>query len=453
MLGLTLALRLRQLGHAVTILEASPTPGGLVAETTLMGQSWDRFHQVMVPSDRHLGALLKELGIPGRVRWQLTTSALHSGRKAYPFSTLGNFLACPLIGPVDKLRVCLTIQRALRTSDAAALENIGAGEWLRRWSGAHAYETIWLPFLRAKLGENHSSVSAEFARSMIARMYGARRAAGMREVYGYVDGGYRGIVDSLCGRLAAAGAHLETGASVARVIDAHSGATVLLHDGRVIPCDHVVVTTPTPVTARLCPQLTDDERARLERVTYQGVLFMSLLLRRTLGDFYMTHIAAPGAPFGAVIQMTALVPAESFGERTLVYLPRYVSQDDVYWALSDSAIRNRFLSALGSLYPELATRDVVACEISRVRHVLALPTPGYSSELLPPLTTSRPRIHLVNSAQNAQGTLTVNEAIALANRQAAQLHANLAQHGVRVHTPVSPVAALDDKRDLSEIGS
>jgi protoporphyrinogen oxidase len=165
---------------------------------------------------------------------------------------------------------------------------------------------------------------------------------------------------------------------------------------------------------------------------------MSVLLRRPLGGFYVTNITTPGIPFTAVIEMTALVPPATFGGHTLVYLPRYVSQDDSYWALSDSTIRKTFLSALGAMYPRLTVRDVVACEVSRVKHVLALSTLNYSRDVMPPLATSRPRIHVVNSAQIAYGTLNVNETVALANAQTAALAATIAPHDVRVHTPWPP---------------
>jgi protoporphyrinogen oxidase len=249
------------------------------------------------------------------------------------------------------------------------------------------------------------------------------------------------ILDALCRHLTNIGVHIEVNAPATRVIDDVDSATILLKDGRVAAFDHVVVTAPAPAAARLCPQLTDAERARLGRVTYQGIACMSVLLRRPLGGYYVTNITSPGIPFTAVIEMTALVSPETFGGNTLVYLPRYLTQDDAYWSLSDSAIRHQFLSALGTIYPELSPRDVIACDVSRVRHVLALSTLNYSRDVMPPVQTSRPRIHLVNSAQIAYGTLNVNETVGLANAQAEGLASRLTPGDVRVHTPWHGIAA------------
>ncbi len=44
-------------------------------------------------------------------------------------------------------------------------------EWLRRWSGNSTYEKIWLPLLKAKLGDAYQRASASFIWAYIDRMY------------------------------------------------------------------------------------------------------------------------------------------------------------------------------------------------------------------------------------------------------------------------------------------
>jgi hypothetical protein len=67
------------------------------------------------------------------------------------------------------------------------------------------------------------------------------------------------------------------------------------------------------------------------------------------------------------------------------------------------------------MYPSFAASDVLAFQVSRVRNVFAIPTLDYSAKL-PPMTTSVPGLHVVNSAHIVNGTLNVNETIALAER-------------------------------------
>ena len=70
------------------------------------------------------------------------------------------------------------------------------------------------------------------------------------------------------------------------------------------------------------------------------------------------------------------------------------------------------------MYPDFRREDVVAFQVSRVRRVFALSTLGYSKRL-PPMQTSIPGLHIVNSAHILNGTLNVNETVQLAERAAA----------------------------------
>jgi len=118
--------------------------------------------------------------------------------------------------------------------------------------------------------------------------------------------------------------------------------------------------------------------------------------------------------------MSALVDRDQFGGHTLVYLPRYLAPDDPMFGLSDGEVEERFIPALLRMYPHLDRSDVLCTRISRVRHVVALPTLNYSQRL-PPMTTSIPGLHIVNSAHIVNGTLNVNETLQLARRACSEL--------------------------------
>jgi protoporphyrinogen oxidase len=146
-----------------------------------------------------------------------------------------------------------------------------------------------------------------------------------------------------------------------------------------------------------------------------GIVCASVLLRRPLSPYYITNITESWVPFTAVIEMSALVDRSAFGGRSLVYLPKYATPDEAVFARSDDEIREEFLGALMRMHPDLAPGDVVAFRVSRAKHVFALPTLGYS-DVLPPVRTAIPGVHIVNSAHIVNGTLNVNETLGLAER-------------------------------------
>ena len=178
--------------------------------------------------------------------------------------------------------------------------------------------------------------------------------------------------------------------------------------------DRVVSTLPTPVMSRVCPDLTAREKTLFDGVRYHGIVCASVLLSRSLSPYYVTNITDSGYPFTAVIEMTALIDKKELNGNALVYLPRYVAPNDELFDRSDAEIEHEFLSGLKRMHPTLSLADVKAVRISRVRHVFALPTLGYSDRL-PPIVTSVPGLYSLNSSHIVNGTLNVNETIKLAN--------------------------------------
>jgi len=433
-LGMTLALRLRAMGCDVTLIEAAPSAGGLVQAQEIGGYTWDRFYHVTLLSDRHLHALLDELDLTPLLRWGTTRTGFFTDGVLRSLSNSLEFLAFPVLSLTDKARLAATILRASRMRDWRPLEQQTVETWLRRWSGDRTFERIWLPLLKSKLGDNYRITSASFIWATIARMYAARRSGLKREMFGYVDGGYDRVLREFERHLLAQGVALRCGDPVLEVCDEGEGARVRLAGGSEHTFDRVVLTVPCPRILALCPQLSPSERARLGRVVYQGIVCASVLLRRPLGGYYITNITDAGIPFTAVIEMTALVDRGRFGGQTLAYLPRYLTQNDPFWEASDADVRAAFLAALGRMYPELRPDDVIAFQVARVRDMLAITTVDYSRSACPPLQTSLPNVFIVNSAQIVNGTLNVNETVALANHGASRLRPML-------HAPTSYAAA------------
>ena len=431
-LGLTLARRLQAGGARVTIVEGAPRAGGLTTPSTFGGFTWDRFYHVILRTDSHLIGLLQELGLEERLRWAPTRTGFYIDGRLHSLSSSLDFALFPALSPIDKLRLAATVIRAARVRDWRPLEAIRAIDWLRRWSGRRTVERIWLPLLRAKLGANAEQASAAFIWAIIARLYGARQSSMKRESFGYVEGGYATILARLEADLEAAGIVRRYGARVAQVAGEPDGVTVSLQEDERLRFDAVVLTVPCGQVSALCPQLTDAERARLKGVTYQGIVCTSLLLKRPLADYYVTNITDAWVPFTAVVEMTTLVDRSTFGGNSLVYLPRYVTQDDPLWQQDDASVERAFVAALERMYPNFRPEDVVASQVSRVREMLAVSTVGYSQNLAPPVQTSIPNVFVVNSAQIVNGTLNVNETLGLAEEKLPELRGHLlADGGVR----------------------
>jgi protoporphyrinogen oxidase len=420
-LGMALAARLTRQGCHVTILEGASRSGGLAAPAAIGAYTWDRFYHVILLSDTHLRGLLDELGLSERLRWGTTRTGFFTDGALHSLSTSVEFLTFPPLSLVDKARLAATILYASRLKEWKHLEAIPVSDWLRSWSGSRTFERIWLPLLRAKLGENYRIASAAFIWAIIARMYAARRSGMKREMFGYVEGGYAAILDRFEAHLGTLGVESRYNSRATEIWSDGEGAEVRLASGEVCRFDRLILTIPCSRIADLCPQLTDAERTRLRSVTYQGIVCAALLLKRPLAGYYITNITESWVPYTAVIETTALVDRRQFGDNSLVYLPRYLAQNDPFWQKSDAEIEREFVAALARMYQGFRADDVLTFQVSRVREMLAVSTLNYSDSVLPPLRTSLEHVFVVNSAQIANGTLNVNETLGLAAAKSAEL--------------------------------
>jgi protoporphyrinogen oxidase len=429
LLGMTLAWDLAREDRRITLFEAGPSPGGLASAWQLGDVVWDRHYHVTLLSDAALRGLLTELNLETNMRWSRTRTGFYGNGRLYPFSGALDFARFPLLNPFEKLRFGLAVLRASRLQSPDSIESLTVEEWLTRISGKSVFKKIWQPLLRAKLGDNYRTTSATFMWATIQRLYAARRSGLREELFGYLPGGYGRMLDTFSAALRRKGVNFQLNSKIHEVAStAPAGSSAsppaplrITLDNYTATFDRVIVTTPSPIAARLCPQLTPEEARLLNGVRYEGIICASLLLKHSLSDYYITNIVDSSIPLTGVIEMSALVDPEMFGGRALVYLPRYLSPDDPAFEQTDEQLEAVFIPALRRMHPTLGDDDILACRISRARHVYPRPVPG-SAARVPAVDTSIPGIHILNSANIRAGTLNVNETVQLARREAQRLN-------------------------------
>jgi protoporphyrinogen oxidase len=407
MLGQVLALRLRRQGKEVTLLEAAPDLGGLAVTWSVAGVTFDKFYHVILPFDDLLLSLLNELGLSDEVVWKKTRTGFFSDGRLVPLNGALDYLKLNAVGMMGKVRLALLLMVAARRRNGEPLEKVAVKDWLVKWCGQSCYDRIWRPLLRAKLGDNASLASAGFIWASIRRLYLARKGANKVEMLGYVrKGGYGRILRALRQKLEESGVEVCTNTPIRRIFKSDTGLCVETSAGT-RQFENVVSTLSASASLKVCEGLGPDETARLASVVYQGIICASVILNRPLAGNYLTYLTDSELPFTAIVEMTSLTGTEAIGGRTLVYLPRYVTQDDDYWDLGDDEISKRFLSGLRRVHPDVTEADVAGFKCARVREVMAVPTIGYRDRV-PPIVTAVPGLYLVNSAQIIDGTLNVN---------------------------------------------
>ena len=421
MLGMTLSYRLRQQGYEVTLFEAAKEVGGLTAAWKLNDFTWDKFYHVILLSDLNLRDLLKELNLENEIKWVETKTGFYTDGKLYSMSNAIEFILFPPINLMDRLRLGITIFIASKIKNWGKLEKIPVEKWLQQWSGKRTFNKIWLPLLRAKLGENYKDTSAAFIWATIQRMYSARKEGLKKEMFGYVPGGYSRIINRYYQLLEEKGVNIKTGYLAKKVQPLETGEIcVKFENGETKKLDEVILTVPSNIIQKICPDLTEIEKEKLEKVKYLGVVCASVVLRKPLDKYYVTNITDSFAPFTGVIEMSALVDKKEFDGKNLVYLPKYVLPDDPIFTKPDEEIKKEFTNALLKMYPHINKDDILSFNIAKAKYVFALSTISYS-ENLPPVKTSLPGVYILNSSHIVNGTLNVNETLELVKKKFPEL--------------------------------
>ena len=418
--GLRTAMVLAQRGERVTLIEASDRLGGLASPWSIDHVEWDRYYHVILLSDRYLRSVLKEIQLDDEIEWVQTKTGFLASGKLYSLSSSIDFFFFPVLNWIQKFRLGLTIFAGSKIRHWRPLEQILVEDWLRKWSGNSTFEKIWRPLLKSKLGDAYQRTNASFIWAYIQRMYSARRSGLKREMFGYVPGGYRRVIDALGPYLEQLGVHVKLATSVQSVSRNQEGRFELAVETREATAhevfDRVVLTTPSSHIASVTTDWTGDERTRLTDTEYLGVICTSLLLDRPLGGYYVTNLLDPGIPFTGIIEMGSILPMEKLGGNYLVYLPRYLMSDDPGFDEPDAEIHTRAIQTLKKIYPGFQAEWVRAIRTARAKSVMALPTLGYSNRRMP-VTTSIPGLYCLNSARIVEGTLNVNEVLRLVDEE------------------------------------
>lgn len=463
MLGLTLAYRLAQRQHQVTIFESAEEIGGLAAPANYGEFRWDRFYHCILPQDRSLLSLIADIGLQSEIRWKTTKTGYFARGRFYDMSSTTDFLRFPLLSFIDKGRLGLLIQYARWLANPQELYGITAQDWLIRWCGRRAYQRFWQPLLKSKFGSLHDQIAATFIWATVTRLFGARQGGSKREQLGYVRGGYRRILAVLETKLRELDVRVLLSARVDRIETARQRDGTEL--GKVSyesmtssPTEHkqgyfdqVFFTGPTPLARTI---VSVDSTTHVEQMlrdyptssAYLGIACTILVLAKSLMPYYVLNIGDDPSAITGVVEMTNLVDRyKECNGRSLVYIPRYAASGDKILDDSDDEVFENVLKmGLRPIFSQINELEIVGRFVHRARFVQALPLAGDRVEPSVKLPRLASPFQILNSSMLQCATLNNNEIVNLVD-------AYLEVHGESLNAAGSKVTDAHSSRELSDV--
>jgi protoporphyrinogen oxidase len=440
MTGLTAARRLALAGHDVDVYERWPGLGGQAATFDAGGGVLlERYYHHLFTSDRHIVALLDELGLHDELQWHASSvSVLVDGRQ-WPFTTPADLLRFTPLPPAQRLRMGATVLALNRLHRRpASYEDVTASDWIRRHMGEQAWELVWGPLLRGKFGARADEVAMVWLWSKLALRRRLRAGDVHRERLGYPRGTWETLFAALAAAVEGCGGRVLIDRPVARVTrddggflvtPAPSGSFRTGHDPRAYTTtepaeryDRVLATVPSDVFEQVCAPglLPPGYVERLRSVEYFAAVCLLLELARPFSPYYWTNVADRDVPFVGLIEQTNLLGPERYGGRRFLYVANYAARGDRLLAHSLDELLAHYEPGLRRVNPAFSRDWVRDAWLFREPAAQPLVTVGYR-ERMPRLQTGVPGLVLANTTQVYPEDRGTNYAVRLGDEAAREL--------------------------------
>ena len=405
--GLASAHYLLKRGYTPVVFESTDRLGGLGTHFEHRDTTLDRYYHVILDSDAELCGLLTDLGIADRLVWAETGMGFHLGGKLYGFNSAMDLLRFRALSFPDRIRTGLGAAYITKVKRKGLdLDDVQAGEWLRRIFGRSVFERIWMPLLRAKFGDHVDTVPAYWVWNTLNR-----EKNGDQEVKGYLKHGYRGLAETLRDAIVARGGEVQLESQVAAVES--NGAEVRVDvAGRDERFAAVVSTFPLPLLKRVARGALATS-VPLPDLKYQGCVNAVVVSRQRLERFYWTIVVDPKFPFQGVVETTHVIPSEWIGGRHLVYTMNYCDADSEPYRRPDDLVKRQALEGLAAIYPKFRAEDVEDVYVFRAPYVEPVWSVGYLRKRPAPRIADS-RVYVSTTAQAYPRVTAWNTSVGLA---------------------------------------
>lgn len=396
--GLTVAYRLQQRGHEVTVLERGSEVGGLAAGFRFGSTILDRFYRHLFTSDTAILRLIREMGMGDSLHWHESSVGIYYQKRHYPFSKPQHLLGFTPISWWGRLRFGLGFLRMKLQKDWRELESIRAEDYIIRTMGPEAYRVIWEPLLRSKFGASYREVSAVWFWGKIQLRGGTRDETGTKEKLGYLWGGFAPLFERVAERIRQQGGRVQTKTPVERIEPLSGGGFAVITDRERIQTDAVVCSAAPAVLKGICPVLDSHDVHALERIVYQGSIVVVLPLRKPLDSFYWVNVNDESFPFVAVINQRRMIDDPAYDPYYPVYLSRYLSTSDPLYTMSANELVPYFTREFLRMFPEAQLDEKLPGWRWKAAYTQPV-IPCHYSQLIPPYEMSIPGLFLSCMAQ------------------------------------------------------
>jgi len=419
--GLSASYYLSKKGYEVTLLEVDKVLGGLGACFKLGRGIWlERFYHHIFKSDSSVQKLAKSVGVKNKFIWRPTSMGFFHGGKIHEFTTPLHLLNFQPLKIMDKLRLGATLLYLSHYPKWEHLDKVRASTWLKQWCGERAYRIVWEPLLKIKFGDCIEEIPAAWVWGRVFARGHSRSSTMLREELGYVEGGFKVLIDAVKTAIEENGGKIYTRKKVVgvKISDKEEKVKVKSKDKAMV-FDHVISTIPLPELLHITKGLSPELYHQFSSIKYQAVVCMKLQLTQQLSPVYWLNLSDPKLSIGGVIEHTNFIHPENYENSHICYIFNYLSPTNKLYKLSAQKLFPIYLKNLKRIFPHFKLKHVKNYYLHRTPYATVIYTLGYSQQIPP--THPVKNLWLATTAHVYPHDRTINNSVKLGEEVAKDL--------------------------------
>jgi len=413
--GMSAAWDLRKAGHDVAIYESADFVGGLASGFKEPGWKWsvEKFYHHWFASDRHMLAMIEELGLSSKVIFPRPYTVMYHQGKFYPLDSVLKAIMFPGLGwGINKIRFGLVGLYLRLTTNWRELEQYTVDEWMRKWTGETVYKLMWEPLVVGKFGEKY------YRQVNMAWMWARLHARTTR--LGTFEGGFQAFADQFADKLKATGVQIKLSTAVTHIGPIGHEFELTTSSG-IEKADRVLVTLSPGAAAKMVPSLPKDYLEGLLRLKSMGAVVLTLSLKHQLSreGYYWYNIPKnAGFPFLAVVEHTNFVSPDNFGGEHIVYIGDYLEEEHEHFRLTKEQLLEKFAPSLKKFNPDFELGWVNKTWLYRTAYAQPVPLVNHSKNI-PSIETPITGLYFASMSQVYPWDRGTNFAVEIGRKAAA----------------------------------
>lgn len=414
-MGLAAAYHAAKAGHKVTVYEADTVPGGMAAHFDFGGLSIERFYHFVCTPDQPTFDLMTELGIGDQMEWVETSMGYFIEGKHYKWGDPFSLLRFPLMSFFEKIRYGASAFYQTKRPDFTGIEGMTARDWIVRDCGERVYNLMWRRLLELKFYEYTDKISASWIATRIKRV-GRSRKSIFQEKLGHIRGGSQTLVDRLVSEITDMGGIIRLGTPVVKVVTQDGRVAGLEIDEGFTPHDHVISTVPTPHVSAMIPDLSVEEREKLDAIENIGCICILLKLKKSVSPHFWLNVIDEHMDIPGIIEFSNLRKMPDH----IVYVPYYMPTSNPKWEDGNADFVETAMKYISKINPEISEDDLIDSTVGRLRYAQPVCTPNFLDGL-PSIQTSIEGLQVADTCYYYPEDRGISESSRLAREMAANL--------------------------------